>query len=124
LRWYNNLPVLFLDGVDDRSAAESLIKAILIVEQEVEQLPPEPDAWYDHQLVGLKVFRDGQEIGSVVRVDHLPAQDLLVIKTLDKEVLLPFVKAFVPTVDVSNNRIDVTPPGGLFEDLEDDQNAN
>ncbi len=124
MRWYNNLPVLFLDGVDDRSAAESLIKAILIVEQEVEQLPPEPDAWYDHQLVGLKVFRDGQEIGSVVRVDHLPAQDLLVIKTLDKEVLLPFVKAFVPTVDVSNNRIDVTPPGGLFEDLEDDQNAN
>jgi 16S rRNA processing protein RimM len=124
LRWYNNLPVLFLDGVDDRSAAESLIKAILIVEQEVEQLPPEPDAWYDHQLVGLKVFRDGQEIGSVVRVDHLPAQDLLVLKTLDKEVLLPFVKAFVPTVDVSNNRIDVTPPGGLFEDLEDDQNAN
>jgi 16S rRNA processing protein RimM len=124
LRWYNNLPVLFLDGVDDRSAAESLIKAILIVEQEVEQLPPEPDAWYDHQLVGLKVFRDGQEIGSVVRVDHLPAQDLLVIKTLDKEVLLPFVKAFVPTVDVSNNRIDVTPPGGLFEELEDDQNAN
>jgi 16S rRNA processing protein RimM len=124
LRWYNNLPVLFLDGVDDRSVAESLIKAILIVEQEVEQLPPEPDAWYDHQLVGLKVFRDGQEIGSVVRVDHLPAQDLLVIKTLDKEVLLPFVKAFVPTVDVSNNRIDVTPPGGLFEDLEDDQNAN
>jgi 16S rRNA processing protein RimM len=124
LRWYNNLPVLFLDGVDDRSAAESLIKAILIVEQEVEQLPPEPDAWYDHQLVGLKVFRDGQEIGSVVRVDHLPAQDLLVIKTLDKEVLLPFVKAFVPTVDVSNNRVDVTPPGGLFEELEDDQNAN
>ncbi len=124
MRWYNNLPVLFLEGVDDRSAAESLIKAILIVEQEVEQLPPEPDAWYDHQLVGLKVFRDGQEIGSVVRVDHLPAQDLLVIKTLDKEVLLPFVKAFVPTVDVSNNRIDVTPPGGLFEDLEDDQNAN
>jgi len=124
LRWYNNLPVLFLDGVDDRSAAESLIKAILIVEQEVEQLPPEPDAWYDHQLVGLNVFRDGQEIGSVVRVDHLPAQDLLVIKTLDKEVFLPFVKAFVPTVDVSNNRIDVTPPGGLFEELEDDQNAN
>ena len=124
MRWYNNLPVLFLEGVDDRSAAESLIKAILIVEQEVEQLPPEPDAWYDHQLVGLKVFRDGQEIGSVVRVDHLPGQDLLVIKTLDKEVLLPFVKAFVPTVDVSNNRIDVTPPGGLFEDLEDDQNAN
>ena len=124
MRWYNNLPVLFLDGVDDRSVAESLIKAILIVEQEVEQLPPEPDAWYDHQLVGLKVFRDGQEIGSVVRVDHLPAQDLLVIKTLDKEVLLPFVKAFVPTVDVSNNRVDVTPPGGLFEELEDDQNAN
>lgn len=124
LRWYNNLPVVILEGVDDRSAAETLIKAILIVEQEVDQLPPEQDAWYDHQLVGLRVFRDGVEVGSVTRVDHLPAQDLLAIQTAEKEVLLPFVKAFVPQVDVASSRIDITPPGGLFEELEEEKNAN
>lgn len=119
LRWYNNSPVVFLEGVDDRTAAESLVKAILLVEQETNQLPVEPDAWYDHQLVGLKVIRDQKEVGAVTRVDHLPAQDLLVILTGEKEVLLPFVKAFVPSVDVGKGQIEITPPGGLFEELEE-----
>ena len=119
LRWYNNSPVVFLEGVDDRTAAESLVKAILLVEQETNQLPVEPDAWYDHQLVGLKVIRDQKEVGTVTRVDHLPAQDLLAIFTGEREVLLPFVKAFVPSVDVVKGLIEITPPGGLFEDLEE-----
>jgi len=118
LRWYNNSPVVFLEGIEDRTASESLVKAILIVEQETAELPKEKDAWYDHQLVGLKVVRDGQQVGEIARVDHLPAQDLLVVKTQDREVLLPFVKAFVPLVDVENSKIEITPPGGLFEDLD------
>jgi 16S rRNA processing protein RimM len=115
--------VVFFEGIEDRSQAESLIRAILLIEKDNSELPIEPDAWYDHQLVGLRVVREGEEIGEVVRVDHLPAQDLLVIKTVDKEVLLPFVKAFVPTVDLTNSRIEITPPGGLFEELES-QDAN
>ncbi|MFM1993834.1 MAG: ribosome maturation factor RimM [Actinomycetota bacterium] len=121
LRWYNNLPVVFFEGIEDRTVAESLIKAILLVEQQTSQLPVEPDAWYDHQLVGLKVIRDGQQIGEVVRVDHLPAQDLLAIQTDDKEVLLPFVRAFVPKVDVDSSTIEITPPGGLFEELSEEK---
>ncbi len=123
LRWYNNAPVVFFEGIEDRTAAESLIRAILLIEKDHAELPVEPDAWYDHQLVGLKVVRDGQEVGEVVRVDHLPAQDLLVIKQADREVLLPFVRAFVPTVDLTNGKVEITPPGGLFEELES-QDAN
>ena len=124
LRWYNNLPVVFFEGIDDRTAAEGLIKAILLIEQQKDELPVEPDAWYDHQLVGLKVVREGQEIGLVRRIDHLPAQDLLAIQTEDKEVLLPFVKAFVPMVDIENSRILITPPGGLFEELVEENHEN
>lgn len=117
LRWYNTMPVLFLDGITDRNQAESLIRAILLVEADLDASPPEPEAWYDHQLVGLKVHRDGSDIGEIVRVDHLPAQDLLVIRTESGEVLLPFVKAFVPEVDVQAGKVTITPPGGLFEEL-------
>jgi len=99
--------------------AETLIKAILWIEKDDSELPVEPDAWYDHQLVGLEVYRSGEAIGKVIRVDHLPAQDLLAIEAGGKEVLLPFVKAFVPSVDVKNNRLEITPPGGLFEEVED-----
>lgn len=117
LRYYNASPVLFLNEIEDRSAADTLVKAILLVDADLEVLPEESDAWYDHQLVGLKVIRDGSEVGKVIRVDHLPAQDCLAIETATGEVLLPFIKAFAPSVDVVKGEITVTPPGGLFEDL-------
>ncbi len=118
LRWYNAAPVLFLNDIEDRNAAETLIKAILLVNADVEVLPSEPDAWYDHQLIGLKVMRDGVEFGKVVRVEHLPAQDCLAIECASGEQLLPFIKKFVPTVDVEKGEVVITPPGGLFEELE------
>ena len=120
LRWYNGHPVAFFDGITDRTAAEGLVKAILWVDQDAAELPEESDAWYDHQLVGLRALRDGAEVGRVARVDHLPAQDLLAVATGTGEVLVPFVKAFVPAVDISAGTVTLTPPAGLFEDLPDD----
>ncbi|MGR2751481.1 ribosome maturation factor RimM [Agromyces arachidis] len=116
LRWYNGHPVGFFDGVDDRTAAEGLVKAILWVDQPADE-EPEPDAWYDHQLVGLAVLRDGVRVGEVAHVDHLPAQDLLVVRAEGREVMVPFVSAIVPEVDLDAGTLTVTPPAGLFEDL-------
>lgn len=119
LRWYNGMPVGFFVDVPDRSAAESLVKAILWIDQDPDEAA-EPDAWYDHQLVGLDVVRDGVVVGVLDRLEHMPAQDLLVVKVGDREVLVPFVRALVPEVDVEHRRIVVTPPEGLFETLPDD----
>lgn len=120
LRWYNRQPVGFFVGVSDRTAAESLVKAILWVDQDPAE-PAEPDAWYDHQLIGLDVVRDGARVGRIDRLEHLPAQDLLVVDTGDREVLVPFVRALVPEVDLGARRVVVTPPEGLFEDLPEDE---
>ncbi|TQJ31928.1 ribosome maturation factor RimM [Microbacterium sp. SLBN-146] len=122
-RWMNSHAVVFFEGVDDRSAAEELLRAILWIDEDAAAAPDEEDAWYDHQLVGLDVVRDDVVVGRVVRVDHLPSQDLLVVRAEDeRETLVPFVKAIVPEVDVRAGRVLVTPPAGLFEDLpaEDD----
>lgn len=119
LKWYNGNPVAFFVDVNDRTAAESLIKAILWIEQDPTEV--EDDAWFDHQLVGLAVVRDGNTVGTVARVDHLPAQDLLAVTTPDgAEVLIPFVKAIVPAVDIAGGTVTVTPPLGLFEDAPED----
>lgn len=121
-RWMNSHPVVFLDGVDDRSGAESLVRAILWVDEDTQAPVSEPDAWYDHQLVGLDVVRDGRSVGTVARVDHFPAQDLLIVRPTgtDDEILVPFVSAIVPDVDIAAGRIIVTPPAGLFEAIDDD----
>ena len=50
----------------------------------------------------------------------LPAQDLLHVTTDAGEVLVPFVKAIVPAVDIAAGTLTVTPPTGLFEELPDD----
>lgn len=118
LRYLDHRPVGFFEGIDDRTRAESLVRAILWVDQDdAEEL--EPDTWYDHQLVGLRAIRDGREVGRVVRVDHLPAQDLLVVRTPEAdgghEVMVPFVKAIVPAVDLDAETVTLTPPRGLFE---------
>lgn len=119
LRWYNQNPVGFFVGVDDRNAAETLIKAILWVEHD-DDASSEPDAWYDHQLMGLKVLRDGIEVGTVSRVEHFPAQDLLIIDTPNGDVMVPFVGAIVPEVNIEAGTITVTPPTGLFEEIPED----
>ncbi|OUE21224.1 Ribosome maturation factor RimM [Clavibacter michiganensis] len=122
LRWYNSHPVGFFEGVADRTAAESLAKAILWMTPPADE-PAEPDAWYDHQLVGLKVLRDGVEVGTVALVDHFPAQDLLHVDTPSGTVLVPFVQAIVPSVDVEAGTLVVTPPIGLFEEIPEEQPA-
>jgi len=113
-RVMNGNSVVFLEGVEDRTTAESLVRAILWMDEDDEV---EDDAWYAHQLVGVDVVRDDAIIGRVVRVEHLPAQDLLIVKTATGEVMVPFVSAIVPTVDLAAGRIIVTPPPGLFEEL-------
>jgi 16S rRNA processing protein RimM len=123
-RWMNSHPVAFFEGVEDRSQAEELVRAILWIDQDTAEAPDEDDAWYDHQLVGLDVIRDGAVIGRVARVEHMPAQDLLIVRMdAEREVLVPFVKAIVPEVDIAAGRVTVTPPAGLFEDIPEETDA-
>ncbi len=120
-RVMNGNPVVFFQDVEDRDAADSLVRAILWIDQDVDEA--EDDAWFDHQLVGLEVVRDDTVIGRVVRVEHFPAQDLLIVKAGEDEVMVPFVSAIVPTVDVQAGRVIVTPPPGLFEEVPESTDA-
>ena len=120
LKWYNTHPVAFFKDVADRSAAETLIKAILWIDQDLTEDSGEEDAWFDHQLIGLKVIRDGSQIGVMSQIDHFPAQDLLTVTTAEGDVLVPFVKAIVSAVDLVAGTMTVTPPVGLFEEIPDD----
>ena len=123
LKFYNAQPVAFFKDVNDRSAAETLIKAILWIDQDLTQDSDEEDAWFDHQLIGLAVMRDGAKVGTISQIDHFPAQDLLTVATSWGDVLVPFVKAIVASVDIKAGIMTVTPPLGLFEEVADDESA-
>ena len=118
VRDHNGTLLLTFDEVLDRTAAEALRGAVL--EADVPDDVDEPDAWYDHQLVGLRVLDPaGAELGQVVAVEHPPAQDLLVVRRPDgARRLVPFVTALVPTVDVAGGTLVVDAPPGLLDDLD------
>ena len=105
-----------LDGVADRSAAESLKGTLFLVD--TADLPPidDPDEFYDHQLEGLLVVTTaGTPIGSVAEVLHTAAGELLSVRTEEGEVLVPFVSAIVTSVSLADRTIEIDPPDGLLE---------
>ncbi|RFU84959.1 ribosome maturation factor RimM [Streptomyces triticagri] len=105
-------------GVRDRNAAEALRNTLLIAEVDPEQLPDEPDEFYDHQLMDLDVVTvDGTEVGRITEISHLPSQDLFIVERPDGgEVLIPFVEEIVTEIDLDEQRAVIDPPPGLIDD--------
>ncbi|MGW7621349.1 ribosome maturation factor RimM [Streptomyces antimycoticus] len=112
--------LLRFEGVRDRSAAEALRNTLLIAEVDPEELPEDPEEFYDHQLIDIDVVTvDGTEVGRVSEVSHLPYQDLLIVKRPDGgEVMIPFVSEFVPEIDLEEQRAVIDPPPGLLDEAE------
>lgn len=122
LRWHQGRPLLTFEELADRNAAEGARGLVLLAEVPVHEVPEDPEEFYDHQLVGLHVVTtDGDAVGEVGSVVHGAAQDLLVVNAPDgREVLVPFVAALVPEVDLPGGRVVVEDRPGLLTPLDDE----
>ncbi len=115
-RWHRDVLLLAFEGYDTREEVEALRDTLL--EVPVDELPDldDPDSYYDHQLVGLAArLPDGSALGEVTAVRHEGADLLVVRRTEGGELLVPFVAAIVPTVDVAAGFVVVDPPEGLLD---------
>ncbi|GAA2558203.1 MULTISPECIES: ribosome maturation factor RimM [Streptomyces] len=110
--------LLRFEGVRDRNAAEALRNTLLIAEIDPEELPEGEDEYYDHQLIDLDVVtEDGEQVGRITEISHLPTQDLFVVERPDgSEVLVPFVGEIVTEIDLEEQRAVIAPPPGLIDD--------
>ncbi|OZG26782.1 ribosome maturation factor RimM [Williamsia sp. 1138] len=107
--------LLSLAEINDRESAAALRGVLFLIDAEDVSSGDDPDEFYDHELQGVPVrMVDGEDVGSVTDVVHLPAGDLLSVNMTDgREVLIPFVTAIVPTV--SRELIEIDPPDGLLD---------
>ncbi|MEU1349312.1 ribosome maturation factor RimM [Streptomyces sp. NPDC005776] len=110
--------LLRFEGVRDRTAAEALRNTLLIADVDPEELPEDPEEFYDHQLMDLDVvLADGTEIGRITEITHLPSQDLFIVERPDgTEVMIPFVEEIVSEIDLEEQRAVITPPPGLIDE--------
>lgn len=117
--------VLQFAGVDTISDAESIAGLDVIVPRE-ERLPLDDESVYISELIGCTVYDGTFAVGVVEDVQFATTADgarrlteaapLLAVTSRDgDEVLIPFVKAFLVTVDTEAKRIEMKLPEGLVE---------
>jgi 16S rRNA processing protein RimM len=138
VRWHTGRLLIGFDGVTDRSQAEGLRGVWLTLDSAQAESSDDPDEFHDHELIGLAVVTvSGEPVGRVTDVRHF-GQDLLVIEPAGRAgaepaaagpagpvrpgqsaqpdgLLVPFVAAIVPEVDVAAGRLVIDPPPGLLE---------
>lgn len=109
VRYQKDKPVIRVEGVDDRNAAEALRgMEIFLDESELDELPE--GEHYVRNLIGCTV-RDcagGSDIGVLSDVIQNTAQSVLEVKTPEgKTVLIPAVDAFMRSIDEEAGLIEV-----------------
>ena len=116
-RWHSGTLLLGLEGVTDRTAAEALRGRELWADVPADEAPADEGEYWDRQLVGLEVLdAAGAVAGTIGEVLHLPAHDVLVVRTSGGDRLIPFVSEVVPVVDLEAGHVRVADIGGLLSD--------
>ncbi len=114
------LYVVQLEGINTITEAEGLRDSQLMV-PEGDRPALEEGEFHIPDLIGLDVFDQVTQtlVGTVISM--IPAGNhLLEVQRPDPKattVLIPFVMAIVPIVDLHRRRIEITPPVGLIDDL-------
>jgi 16S rRNA processing protein RimM len=118
-RWHQGRLLVQFEGLDDRNDADQLRGVLLVIDSAELEDVADPDEFRDHQLIGLAVLTmDGEQVGEVTDVLHY-GQDLLVVAghgaRAGTEIMIPFVSAIVPEVDVAARQLRIDPPPGLVD---------
>ena len=100
-------PVIRLQGLETREAAEALHGQPLLVA--LEHAPPlEPGEWWAHELEGLRVTDGDREVGTVRRMLELPSVEVLEVERPNGSALRgPPVGAAPPHLDMQGRRVDI-----------------
>ena len=93
-------------------------KDVFVDSKDVVEL--DEDAFFIHDLIGSKVFRNSELFGFVVDVIRLQSNDVYVIKSLDdEEILIPAIKDYIAGFNPDEKRLDLVPGKDSFYEDED-----
>ncbi|MFT8871386.1 MAG: ribosome maturation factor RimM [Sporolactobacillus sp.] len=107
---------LFFEGYDSIEAVEAFKGCDLFVPEE--QLEPLNEGeFYYHEVIGAEVYtEEGRRLGMIKEILSPGANDVWVVKTSGKDVLLPYIADVVKAVDLAKRRITVHLIPGLIDD--------
>ncbi len=107
--------ILSLRDFNDINQVLSLVGSELCLKRS--QLPePAEDEYYWRDLIGLTVVTDqGVELGRIADIFETGSSDIYVVRNGDKEYLIPAIADVISKVDISGNKMVITPLDGLLD---------
>jgi 16S rRNA processing protein RimM len=106
---------LKLATTSTRTEAEKLVGAFLFVDRR-DRLRPSRGTYYVDQVMGLTVIDEsGGHVGTVTDVMKLPAQDVYVVRTGEREIMIPAVREFIRKIDIGSGTMKVRLIDGMME---------
>jgi 16S rRNA processing protein RimM len=101
-------PIVRLEGIGDRAAAEALRGHSLTVAPA--QAPAlQEGEWWEHELRGCAVLDGERPVGTVGALLELPSCEVLQVLRADgSELLVPMVADAIRRVDVARRRIEIS----------------
>ena len=112
-RTNGNCDNLIFEEISTIEEAEKLNKKYLFVEKNQEILGK--NEYFYSDLIGMKVdFDNGKEIGVVKAIEEYTSYATLRVKTNGKDVLIPFVQAFIKSVSLEEKHIIINYIEGLL----------
>jgi len=101
------------EEVESREQAEELAGKDLFIDRD--RLPGLPEGEYYHfQLIGLSVeTKDGKPLGTLKSIFETGSNDVYVVESGGKELLVPAIEEVICEVDLSNGKLIVDLPEGL-----------
>lgn len=110
--YVKKMPVVKLAGIDTVEEAMALKnKDIYIEKSDIREL--DEDEYLIIDLIGLDVYSDNEKIGVIKDVMTHTAQHIFVVKTSEREIMIPVVEAFVKEVNVNEGYVKVELIEGL-----------
>ena len=111
--------VLHFSGIDSIGAAETLAGLIVAIPLG-ERAPLGEDEVYVADLIGCTLFDVAREapvrVGEIEDVDRTAGPvALLVVRGAAAEVLIPFAKGYLSSIDLAGKRVEMALPEGLAE---------
>ena len=103
-----------LKNIDSISEAERWIGGRIWIPKK-DWPEAEEGSFYSYDLEGCAVYREGEDIGTVVEVLDYGSTTLLRLDREGEEILIPFARSFLKKIDTRAKRIDVELPEGLLE---------
>lgn len=99
------------EGISSREDADAMRGVELFLDRS-ELDEPEEGEVYVADLIGLDAFDDdsGEKLGTVAETFETAAHEILVIRSGDEEIYVPFTMEHVPELDIEAGRIIVAPP--------------